>query len=184
MSDQSWISDSEPYIRPRPGGSANAWTDEAARHGRRGGQKTLQVATLPPPVKVAEALRLEPDSLVVVRRRLILLDEVAVELSDSYYPASIAVGTRLADSRKIPGGAVKLLADLGFLSEVTVEQVHAATATESQATHLGLAPGSAVLTLVRTSSTAEDVPFEVSIMTMPSDRHLTYRLAQGASRES
>lgn len=181
MSDQSWVSESKPYIRPRPGDSSNAWTEEAARRGHRGGQRTLEVATIAPPDEVQQALRLAPGDEVVVRRRLILLDDEPVELSDSYYPASIATDTRLADPRKIPGGAVKLLADLGFVAEETVEQVHAGIATEEQAELLGQPSGTAVLRLVRTNSTAEGTPFEVSIMTMPSDRHLTYRLRGGVA---
>jgi DNA-binding GntR family transcriptional regulator len=180
MSDDQWVSESAPYIRPRAGGSSNAWTEEAALRGRKGGQKTLSVATIPPPDEVRAALRLPHSEEVVVRRRLILLDNDPVELSDSYYPASIAASTRLADPRKIPGGAVRLLADLGFVGEDTVEHVRANIATDEQAELLGLAPGSAVLQLVRINASSSGTPFEVSIMTMPPERHLTYRLRRGA----
>jgi len=180
MSDDQWVSESAPYIRPRAGGSSNAWTEEAARRGRHGGQKTLSVASIAPPEEVRAALGLARGEEVVVRRRLILLDNDPVELSDSYYPAAIAAGTRLADPRKIPGGAVRLLADLGFVGEDTVEHVRADVATSEQADLLGVVPGSAVLQLVRINATAEGAPFEVSIMTMPPERHLTYRLRRGA----
>ncbi|MFE1230592.1 GntR family transcriptional regulator [Streptomyces sp. NPDC058745] len=176
MSDDHWVSESEPYIRPREGGSSDAWTEEAARRGRTGGQKTLSVATISPPEEVRAALGLPHGEDVVVRRRLILLDNDPVELSDSYYPATIAAGTRLADPRKIPGGAVRLLAELGLVGEDTVEHVRASIATDEQAGLLGLTPGAAVLQLVRINASGEGVPFEVSIMTMPPERHLTYRL--------
>ena len=181
MSDDQWVSDSAPYIRPREGGSSDAWTEEAALRGRTGGQKTLSVATIPPTDEVRVALGLAHGEEVVVRRRLILLDNNPVELSDSYYPATIAAGTRLADPRKIPGGAVRLLADLGFVGEGTVEHVRADSATSEQAELLGLAPGSAVLQLVRINATSDGAPFEVSIMTMPPGRHLTYRTRREAS---
>ena len=176
MSDDQWVSDSAPYIRPQAGGSSNAWTEEAARRGHTGGQRTLSVDTVSAPEEVRLALGLAQGAEVVVRRRLILLDNDPVELSDSYYPATIAAGTRLADPRKIPGGAVRLLADLGYVGEDTVEHVRADIAAEEQAGLLGLAPGSAVLQLVRINATREGTPFEVSIMTMPPERHLTYRL--------
>ncbi|MFD3337402.1 GntR family transcriptional regulator [Streptomyces sp. NPDC058700] len=181
MSDDQWVSESAPYIRPHAGGSSSAWTEEAARRGRKGGQKTLSVATISPTEEVRAALGLHCGEEVVVRRRLILLDDDPVELSDSYYPAAIAADTRLADPRKIPGGAVRLLADLGFVGEDTVEHVRADIATDEQAGLLGLAPGSAVLQLVRINATDESVPFEVSIMTMPPERHLTYRMRREAS---
>ncbi|MFB9558665.1 UTRA domain-containing protein, partial [Streptomyces roseoviridis] len=138
MPDDQWVSESAPYIRPREGGSSNAWTEEAARRGRRGGQKTLSVTITVAPEEVRAALGLAQGEEVVVRRRLILLDDDPVELSDSYYPAAIAAGTRLADPRKIPGGAVGLLADLGFVGEDTVEHVRADIATSEQAELLGL----------------------------------------------
>lgn len=181
MSDHSWVSESAPYLRPQDGNTSDAWTEEAGRRGHKGGQRTLDVATVPAPEEVKEALRLTEEAEVVVRRRLILLDEEPVELTDSYYPAALAAGTRLADPRKIPGGAVRLLADLGFVGEEHVEQVSAAVATSAEAELLALAPGSAVLKLLRVSLTAEGAPFEVSIMTMPPERHLTYRLRKEAA---
>ena len=179
MSDHSWVSDSAPYLQPRSGESSDAWTDEAARRGHKGGQKTLEVATIPAPDEIRSALLLSEGAEVVVRRRLILLDDEPVELTDSYYPAVLAAGTRLADPRKIPGGAVRLLADLGFVGEEQIEQVRAGLATDAEAELLALAPGSAVLKLARVSVTAEGAPFEVSIMTMPPERHLTYKLRKG-----
>ncbi|MGW2739095.1 GntR family transcriptional regulator [Streptomyces sp. NPDC001288] len=175
MSDDSWVSESAPYLRPQPGGSS-AWSNEAARRGHKGDQRTLEVVTVLAPDEIRSALRLAEGAEVVVRRRLILLDDEPVELTDSYYPAALAAGTRLADPRKIPGGAVMLLADLGFVGEEQIEQVRASLATDKEADLLALAPGSAVLKLSRVSVTAEGAPFEVSIMTMPPERHLTYRL--------
>lgn len=181
MSVHSWVSESAPYLRPRDGMTSSAWTEEAGRRGHRGGQQTLEVTTVYPSDEVREALRLAEGAEVVVRRRLILLDDEPVELTDSFYPADLAAGTRLADPRKIPGGAVRLLADLGFVGEEHVEQVNAALATSAEAELLALAPGSAVLKLLRVSMTAEGTPFEVSIMTMPPERHLTYRLRKEVS---
>jgi DNA-binding GntR family transcriptional regulator len=181
MSDDSWVSASAPYISPRQSGQTDAWSSETAQRGRRGGQKTLAVEEVIPPVEVQDALRLEPGGTAVVRRRLILLDDSPIELTDSYYPAAIAAGTRLADPRKIPGGAVTLLAELGYLSAEVEEDVSAGLATEAERETLNLPVGSAVLKLIRTSRTASGAPFEVSVMTMPPDRHLHYRLGKQAS---
>jgi GntR family transcriptional regulator len=175
MSDDTWVSESTPYIQPRTSGTHDAWTEEAGRHGHRGGQKTLEVATIDAPAEVRDALQLAAGEQVVVRRRLILLDEQPVEVSDSYYPASIAQGTRLADPRKIPGGAVSLLAELGYVAAETVETVSASVAPVAAAALLHLQPGSAVLRLQRVNVTGEGRRFEAAIMTMPSERHLTYR---------
>ncbi|MFI6653200.1 GntR family transcriptional regulator [Streptomyces sp. NPDC050529] len=176
MSDEAWVSDSAPYVSARPKGQTDAWTEQAAGRGRRGGQKLLSVETVQPAAAVRAALRLDGDEAVIVRRRLILLDEAPVELTDSFYPSSIATGTRLADARKIPGGAVTLLSELGYTGTQVREDVSARLATPTEAEALALAPGSPVLSLMRVTSTDTGMPFEVSVMTMPPDRHLNYRL--------
>ncbi|MBB4979923.1 DNA-binding GntR family transcriptional regulator [Streptomyces sp. SFB5A] len=115
---------------------------------------------------------------MIVRRRLILLDDQPVELADSYYPVPIAAGTPLAEPGKVPGGAVTLLKELGYTGAEVVEDVSAALATTEEREHLGLPEGSAVLHLLRLTQTADGTPMEASLMTMPAGRHLTYRLGK------
>ncbi|APE22250.1 MULTISPECIES: GntR family transcriptional regulator [Streptomyces] len=181
MSGDAWISETAPYLAPRKPGQSDAWTDEAARRGSRGGQRLLQAGETEAPAAVRAALGLSAAERVIVRRRLILLDGHPVELADSYYPVSVAGGTPLAEPRKVPGGAVTLLADLGYTGAEVVEDVSAALATPDEREHLGLAEGDAVLRLLRLTRTADGTPMEASLMTMPAGRHLTYRLGkQGA----
>ncbi|MGA5197834.1 GntR family transcriptional regulator [Streptomyces exfoliatus] len=178
MSGDAWISETAPYLAPRAPGQQDAWTDEAARRGRRGGQLLLQAGEVVAPDAVRAALQLPPGGHVIVRRRLILLDDQPVELADSYYPLAIAGGTPLAERRKVPGGAVTLLRDLGYTGAEVVEDVSAALASAAKCEHLGLPQGSAVLRLLRLTRTADGTPMEASVMTMPTDRHLTYRLGK------
>ncbi|MFE5482985.1 GntR family transcriptional regulator [Streptomyces sp. NPDC056527] len=180
MSSDAWISETTPYLAPRERGQSDAWSDQASRRGRRGNQRLLEVAEVDPPEGVRLALQLADGERAVVRRRLILLDEEPVELADSYYPAGIARGTRLADPRKVPGGAVTLLADLGYTGSTVVEDVSADLATQDELDHLALPEGSPVLHLMRTTLTKSGEPMEVSVMTMPNQRHLTYRLERKA----
>lgn len=173
-SDDAWVGEAQPYLAPRGAGEQDAWSTEAAAHGRRGGQRLLAVEEVDPPSPVRDFFRTEPGEAVVVRRRLILLDDEPVELADSYYPARIARGTRLAEHGKIPGGAVTLLATLGFTPEDDpLEDVHATTATTSQCAALDLPPGAPVLVLTRFTTSTTGEPMEVSVMTMT--RHLQYR---------
>ncbi|MFI8371725.1 GntR family transcriptional regulator [Streptomyces sp. NPDC085466] len=181
MSGDAWISETAPYLAPRAPGQGDAWSDEAARRGRTGGQRLLQAGEVEAPEVVRAALGLPAGERVIVRRRLILLDGLPVELADSYYPLSVAAGTALAEPRKVPGGAVTLLKELGYVGAEVVEDVTAGLATPAECGHLGLAEGSAVLRLLRLARTAGGVPMEASLMTMPAGRHLTYRLGkQGA----
>jgi DNA-binding GntR family transcriptional regulator len=175
----AWISVSMPYVKPRAAGAPDAWAQEAADHGHVGTQQLLHVGEVPPPPQVAAAFRCAPTDPVVVRRRLILLDDQPVELVDSYYPADIARGTRLAEARKIRGGAPTLLAELGHELHHVDEDVSVRVANAEEAGLLALQGPSPVLVLQRTSSTRDGRPVEVSVMAMLPGRHLRYQLTIG-----
>lgn len=172
-----WTATSVPYLAPRPKDQTDAWAEEAAEAGGRGTQTLREVTTAPAPPAVAERLRLRPGDGAVVRRRTMFLDGRPVELTDSWYPLAVAEGTAIAERRKIKGGAVTLLADLGYTAGEAEEEIEVRPATEHQASELGLPLGTSVLVLTRTTLTADDVPFEVSEMTMVTEgRRLRYRL--------
>lgn len=74
----------------------------------------IHVREVTPPVDVAQALRLDDGEYAIERHRILLHADIPIEMSWSYYPPRIAVGTPLAGRGKIKGGAPKVLADLGF----------------------------------------------------------------------
>jgi GntR family transcriptional regulator len=169
-----WTSVSMPYLSGHRG---DAWGAEAAEHGGTGTQKLLSVDEMAASATVADMLGLNAGEPVVVRRRLMLFNDHPVELVDSYYPASIAGGTRLAESRKIPGGAVALLAGLGHPPRLVREDISARLATPHERTTLELNDPSCVLLLARVLVTTNDLPVEASVMTMVADgRRLRYEL--------
>jgi DNA-binding GntR family transcriptional regulator len=155
----------------------DAWSEEAAQAGRVGTQQIREVVTDEPPLDIAAALRLPPGAQAVVRRRTMLLDDIPVELTDSWYPAGIAVGTALASAGKIKGGSVTLLAELGYAVHEAREDITFRSATADEALALETSPGTPVIVLFRTCFTAAGVPFEASVMVMLAEgRHLRYRL--------
>ncbi|MCP3801886.1 UTRA domain-containing protein [Allokutzneria sp. A3M-2-11 16] len=171
MTDE-WLSVSTPYLTPR----GDPWAAEAARHGAVGKQRLVEVAELPAESDIAAALEIPCGAPVVVRRRVMLLGERPVELTDSHYPASLARGTGLAEPRRIRGGAVTLLAELGYRVEQVVEDVSAHNPTDEERERLDLR-GGPVLQLVRRSLCAGKV-FEVSVMRMTAvGRRLRYQLS-------
>lgn len=175
-----WTSTSEPYLSRRPAGQADAWTDGADHSEGHHSQRILEVTETAPPAAVSAALQLPESDSAIVRRRLILLDDRPIEIAESWYPASVARGTPLAEPRKIKGGAVTALAEMGYESHHVREDVSARTATPAEAESLALADGAPVLVLFRTVLTAVDVPFEVTVMTMTAEgRHLQYELTAG-----
>ncbi|WP_207947163.1 UTRA domain-containing protein [Actinomadura sp. 7K507] len=136
-----------------------------------------EVGEMAPPPEVSAALGLVDGTSAAVRRRTIMLDGRPVELADSWYPTAIAGGTALARHGKIKGGAVTLLADLGFTVHEAREEIEVRAATVEEAAELALPDGAPVIVLRRTCLTVEDVPFEASVMVMaPEGRRLRYRL--------
>ncbi|WP_030204836.1 GntR family transcriptional regulator [Streptomyces sp. NRRL S-87] len=180
MGDNRWVSTSMPYLTPRQAGQADAWTDEAAAQGRRGGQRIVHAGEVPAPAEVASLLALTEGEAVVVRRRLIHLDGEPCELTDTYYPYDIAAGTPLAGTAKIAGGAVTLLASLGHVGVRAAEQVTARMPSHEERGQLAIGPNEPVLRIARVTYGADDRPLQADVMLMPADRQqLRYEIRIG-----
>ncbi|MBT2405668.1 MULTISPECIES: GntR family transcriptional regulator [unclassified Streptomyces] len=180
MGNGEWTSTSMPYLTPRAAGDSDAWTAEAQARGRRGGQRIVHAGERPASAEVAEMLRMMVGEIVVVRRRIIELDDVPCELTDTYYPAPIAVGTRLASTSKIRGGAVTLLAELGHVGVTAVEKVTARMPSADECAQLRMGPGEPVLQISRVTLDADDRPIQADLMVMPAERQqLRYEIKIG-----
>jgi len=177
-----WDEPSAPYLSPRAPGETDAWTDVTARAGRKGTQQLREVVETMPPPDVADALLLSAGASAVVRRRTVLLDDRPIEIVDSWYPASIASATPLAEPKKIKGGAVTLLADMGYVAHEAIDDISVRGATQPEAELLSLPEGAPVLVVFRTAVSEHDVPFEATVMIMVTEgRHLRYPLSAGRS---
>lgn len=180
MSD--WGTSSAPYLAPWKVGEADPWAREAAQAGGTGRSKVLSAGPAVPPALVAAALSIESGSTAILRRRIVTLDDRPVEVADSWYPVRIAEGTRLAESKPIKGGAVRLLTDLGYTAARYTEDVSVISLTEELAELLHLPLGDAAMELVRTSYAQDGRPIEVAAMVMTREmtpgvrRRLRYEL--------
>ncbi|MGW4198618.1 GntR family transcriptional regulator [Streptomyces sp. NPDC005004] len=180
MSDSRWVSTSMPYLTPREQGQADAWGVEAAARGGKGGQRILHAGEVAASEEVAELLGLADGEAVVVRRRVIELDGVPCELTDTYYPVDIARGTRLAERGKIPGGAVTLLAQLGFRGVRVREDVTARMPGAEERELLRMTPEEPVLLLTRVTLDDTNRPIQADVMAMPAQRQrLRYEMRIG-----
>ncbi|MGK5733234.1 UTRA domain-containing protein [Streptomyces sp. URMC 124] len=115
-------------------------------------------------------LRVRPGEAVVVRRRIMLLDDRPSELTDTYYPARIARGTPLAGTAKIPGGAVTLLSRLGHTGVTVREDVVARMPSEGERLALETGPAEPVLQLTRVTLDGGGRPIQADRMVMPAHR--------------
>ncbi|MER6255867.1 UTRA domain-containing protein [Streptomyces sp. NPDC001584] len=180
MSGSEWTSTSMPYLTPRAPGATDAWTGEAAEEGRRGTQRIVHAGEVAAPDDVARMLHLTGEDVVVVRRRIIELDGEPTELTDTYYPGTIAAGTPLAGTAKIRGGALTLLATLGHVGVRVVETVTARVAGTEEREQLRLGAGEPVLQLARTTYDSADRPIQADVMVMPAGRQqLRYEIRIG-----
>ncbi|MEU7239941.1 UTRA domain-containing protein [Streptomyces sparsogenes] len=180
MAGETWISTSMPYLRPTGGGRGDMWREEAAAHGRRGTQRVVQAGEVSAPAVVARLLGVEAGTSVVVRRRIMYLDEQPCELTDSYYPARIAAGTGLADTAKIRGGAVALLAQLGYVGQRVREDVTARMPDRQEHELLRTSELEPVMCLERVVFDGDDRPIQADLITMPAHRQrLRYELRMG-----
>jgi GntR family transcriptional regulator len=129
----------------------------------------LEVGERTPPADVATLLA---QTRAVVRRRLMLHGGQPVELSASYYPLDIAAGTPLAHKRRIPGGAPRLLAELGHPQEATmVDRVAVRPPTTAEVEELQLPHGASVIRQLRLIRSTDGRPVEVTVMLKGSHRH-------------
>ncbi|MFE9412692.1 UTRA domain-containing protein [Streptomyces sp. NPDC006704] len=180
MGAEEWVSSSMPYLAPRGQSAADAWAAEAAARGGTGRQRVVHAGEVAAPVEVSNAFEGPDGMLVVVRRRLMLLDERPCELTDTYYPLEIARGTGLASTAKIRGGAARLLAELGHTGVRVREDVMAALPDEEARETLRLTPGEPVLRIVRSTMDTDDRAIQVDMMTMPAAlQRLRYEIRIG-----
>jgi GntR family transcriptional regulator len=178
-----------PVRRPRPSefltvpapGERDHWTAWAAGEGRIASQELLFVGESTPPGDVAETLGLAAGEPAALRSRLLRLDGEPDQLAHSYYPLSIARGTALLENRRIKGGAIKLLADLGFTARDPLpEEVRGRMPTPDEARLLRLDGGVPLLEVFRPVVSPTGVVYEVAVMLYAADRHtLRYWLSAG-----
>ncbi|GLY49253.1 GntR family transcriptional regulator [Lentzea sp. NBRC 102530] len=146
---QPLVVDAAAYIAPEP---------DRYRY------QLLDVTTAAPPADVAAGLRLVPGATAVVRTRVLFHDDQPVELSASYYPADIAVGSRLAKTAKIRGGAPEALAELGYPQRTFVDRISARPPTVEEAEALDLPDGTPVMRQLRVVYSDNERPVEASVL--------------------
>ncbi|RCV54291.1 GntR family transcriptional regulator [Marinitenerispora sediminis] len=127
----------------------------------------LEVTEIPAPAEVADRLGSEAGGSVVVRRRLIRLDDVPAGLIESYYPADIARGTPLAEARHYDSGTIRPLLDLASYDET----VFATMPTPDERQQMYIAEGTPLLGRWRISYNSDNRPVQVTRQLVAADRY-------------
>jgi GntR family transcriptional regulator len=130
-----------------------------------------------PTTDVAGYLHLDDGEEVVARRRVMLLAGEPIQLATSYYPASLAAGTELAQPEKLPGGTIATLERRHLELTTFEEHISARMPTGPEAAQLNMGPGTPVLVHVRVTRAIGDLPVEVGEHIMRADQNrMTYVL--------
>jgi GntR family transcriptional regulator len=131
-------------------GSGHAIQD--ADTGRRPRSVGVEVGQVEVPERVAREMGLASGTPVIRRhRRFVVDDERSVQIATSWYPASIAMGTRIAQPDTGPGGAPARLADVGHAPVVHRERIRVRMPEPDERTQLELVPGTPVIQILRLS---------------------------------
>lgn len=149
------------------GSGQSVWSAET--EGREYGTDEQKVSRGAVPDHLAELIR-EPT--VWIRERRHLVDKRPVMLSVSYYPASIATGSPIAEPDTGPGGAPARLADLGHAPRTERELFRPRFATEEERRRLGLPKGSFVSEFRRVVRDEGGLVVEVTEMAAAGDAYI------------
>lgn len=171
MGQPRWNTTSDQYLHPTTG---DTWAAEAAATGQRGTQRILDVETTPALNDIAAQLALPAGTPVVARRRLILADDQPVEVATSYWPATLAAMTILAQPEKIPGGTVRFLAELGYSPTEVREDITSRWTTPYEQTTLAMQQPEPVLKLTRILLDDTGQPYQVDVNVMRAGQHIRY----------
>src|SRR6266516_973816 len=163
---------SSNYLVARPGEPRSQWSIEAQAQGLRAGQQIREVATVPAPAEIAELLGIPVGDPVVVRRRVMLIEDEPAQLADSYYPSEVADGTELAESAPLRGGTIGALERLGHSPARFRETITVRMPAPDEIRTLQLSAGVPVARLLRTTYAAGDRVVEVDDTVLAGDRHV------------
>ena len=165
-----WLYESRVYHEhaSSPGGDQ---FDAAVRtQGRTPSETVRRVIGPPVPAHVSELLQLEPDELVVVRRRVRSVDGIPWQLADSYFRESLIRGTPLMEPRSVsaPGG---ILAAIGHPQATFRDEIAVRMPAKAETRRLSLPAVTPVAEITRTGYAEDKTPLRVMITIAPGDRH-------------
>ena len=146
---------------------------EAQEQGYTVNQLIRELAEAPAPARVAERLRIRPETPVWVRRRTTLIDGRPHQLEDSYFELAVVDGTRIKEEDTGPGGSLARLEEVlkesnRHLAEIE-EEIDVRMPTGPESVALQLPAGTPVWELLRTVYDTSGRPVEVTLAVIAGD---------------
>ncbi|WP_405145596.1 UTRA domain-containing protein [Sphaerisporangium sp. NBC_01403] len=158
----------EPAIR----GSASLFVAEAERQGIRAGRRMLHVGPEPAGEHVAAALRVEPGTHVLARRKLLLAGDVPVRIATSYFRLDVFGGTPICDPGFVRPSLQAGIEALGHRFGHADERLLARRPTAFEAETLLLDPGEWVVEILRAAYATDGTPIHTLETICAASRHV------------
>lgn len=156
----------------------DAWSRSVIAHGRVPTHR-IWVERVPADERLADELHLAAGDLLVVRRRLRLVDGRPFQIADSYYPARLVAGSAVESPGDVKPGIYREFRRLGHPWLYTHDRITGRGPTDDEAHALRVPRGGHVLEVARRSFTHDDRPVRLSLFVLPTDRHdIEYRLSE------
>ncbi|UGY91554.1 GntR family transcriptional regulator [Streptomyces gobiensis] len=159
----------------RDSGAPN-YNAEVEAQGRHAAQQLREVAEVAAPDEIAARLEIAPGTPVIVRRRRFTVDDEPMQLADGYYTTAIALGTPIAEPRRVKGGVHAVLEDpQGPIRRRVarfVEDLDIRMPTPAESELLAVPPGVPVARILRTAYDTDGAALEVLDSLVPCDRHI------------
>lgn len=145
--------------------------------GLQGEDRIVSVSTVPAPEYVADRLGLDVGDPVVVRERILWLGDRPMAIARNWFPVELVEGTPIANPESVERGTDTLMAEMGYETVRRRDEVFARLPTADEADRLRIPPGVAVVIVVASQWSAEEIPVQIHERIMPADRHvLVYEL--------
>lgn len=135
-------------------------------------RQVLRVRTELPDEEIRGALGLAEGEQVVVRQRLLLVDEAPLMLGFYVFPLALVDGSPIAEPEDVPQGTTRVLLEMGVPLRRWTDEVTWRSPTPEEAALLAVPRGIPVARVLRVNHDPEDRPVRVYVLVLPGDRHL------------
>jgi GntR family transcriptional regulator len=159
--------------------TAATFNAEIARQGRIGRQDIREVGPVSANAETAKWLGVPEGTELLVRRRVMLVDEEPYQLGDSYYLYETVRDTPIAEAAPVEEGVLTVLERAhGKPVDYYVDELNFRMPTPEEAATLALDSGVCVVRAVRIAYDPNGVPMEAFDQLLAGDKHvLVYQVS-------
>lgn len=162
---------------PATRASASLFLSESEEQELNARRVMLEVGPTPAPVHIADRMSIAPGDIVLVRRRLMLVNDTPVRIASSYFPLALFEGTALAEDGFVEGGLQGFFENQGLRFGRALETLTARLPKPFEAEMLEISSEIPVVEILRTSYDYHDRPVHTLETVCAGDKHL-FRIRQ------